>query len=106
MRRSRKQARGVGALVTSLMLFAVILAVVLANTAGLSQGATEEGMRATRQAVMRAAVLCYATEGFYPPSLNYIKEHYNVQIDRRYLVNYEVFSPGVYPSITVVPLNY
>ena len=91
-----------GTIVTSL-LFVLVLVVLVIGTLQLSGSASEEGVTATREAIERAAVLCYASEGFYPPGLNYIVENYGVQIDRtRYSVRYEVFASNIMPTVRVV----
>lgn len=54
------------------------------------------------RAFRRAAVTCYAVEGKYPPSLDYIRENYGVSYDeRRYAVRYDAFASNVMPSVTV-----
>ena len=51
----------------------------------------------------RAAVACYAAEGIYPPTLEYLEEHYGVQVDReRYTVVYDVFASNLMPDVTVL----
>lgn len=51
----------------------------------------------------RAAAACYAIEGAYPQSLEYLIEHYGIQIDyNRYNVFYNVFAENLMPDITVV----
>ena len=57
-------------------------------------------------AIHRAVVSCYATEGFYPPTLDYVEEHYGIQIDSsRYAVFYEIFAENLMPDITVLELK-
>lgn len=51
----------------------------------------------------RAAVLCYAAEGAYPPDLEYLLENYNVQFDEsRFAVMYESIASNLMPDITVL----
>ena len=46
---------------------------------------------------------CYAAEGIYPPDLDYLEEHYGLQIDRdRYTVFYQIFASNLMPDITVL----
>ena len=46
----------------------------------------------------------YAIEGRYPPSVEYLEEHYGIQIDReRYNVFYSGFASNIMPDITVIP---
>lgn len=93
---------GTGLLVSSI-LFIAMLAILLVGTVRLAGSASEEGARTTRDAIERATVLCYATEGYYPPGLSYIEKNYGVQIDRsRYVVRYEIFASNIMPNIRVV----
>ena len=89
------------------MLFPVFIAVVLlfflSAVGNLQAGNGEEGKKQLEQALQRCAITCYATEGIYPPDVEYMKEHYGIQIDEeRYLVNYEVFAENLMPDITVL----
>ena len=69
----------------------------------LSAGQHEEGRAQLEMALRRATVACYATEGIYPPTLDYIKQHYGIQIDKsRYSVFYEIFADNLMPEITVL----
>jgi hypothetical protein len=104
MKRSHARPKGGGgfALAITVVLFALVLVVLASGTLNLAGGADAEGVEATRRAIERAAVLCYATEGFYPPGLSYIESQYGVQIDRtRYSVRYEAFAPNITPIIVV-----
>ena len=48
-------------------------------------------------------VNCYAIEGRYPATLEYVEEYYGLQINReRYDVFYEVFADNIMPEITVL----
>ena len=69
----------------------------------LGSGQAQEGRQQLETALRRAAVACYATEGIYPPTLDYLTEHYGIQIDRsRYSVFYEIFAENLMPQITVL----
>ncbi|CBK76046.1 putative uncharacterized protein [Clostridium sp. CAG:149] len=58
-----------------------------------------------RDAIRRASVQCYAIEGRYPPSVEYLEEHYGIVIDRdRYHVFYDGWASNVMPDITVLPV--
>lgn len=84
----------------AILLAALVLTLSVEN---LSHGSTAEGRGRLEDAVRRAAVTCYASEGLYPPTLAYLEEHYGVQVDEsRYTVFYEVFAENLMPDITVV----
>ena len=54
-------------------------------------------------ALQQAVVSCYATEGRYPADLEYLIEHYGVQLDReQYLVVYDIFADNIRPRVRVV----
>ena len=56
------------------------------------------------ESIRRAAVSCYAAEGSYPQNVDYLAEHYGVQLDtRKYVVNYSVMGSNTLPYIEVVP---
>lgn len=67
-------------------------------------GARED--EALKKAIVRATVQCYAIEGRYPPSVDYLEENYAIQIDRKkYNVFYNGFASNVMPEITIIPIE-
>ena len=59
-----------------------------------------------KKAVTRASVQCYAIEGRYPPSVEYLEENYGVQINRKkYNVFYDGFASNVMPEINIIPIE-
>lgn len=68
----------------------------------LSSGRKSESQSQLEQAVRRACVACYAAEGAYPPSLDYLQTHYGVQVDPGYIVRYMVVAENLMPDITVL----
>ena len=53
-------------------------------------------------AINRAVISCYAAEGRYPESLDYISTHYGVIIDEsKYVVEYDIFASNVKPSVRI-----
>lgn len=70
---------------------------------GLDRDSREESKRQLEEALRRGCVACYAAEGIYPPDLDYLKDHYGVQVDEeRYTVFYSVFADNLMPDITVL----
>lgn len=55
------------------------------------------------EALHRDIVICYALEGVYPKSLDYLKEHYGLTYnEKRYIVNYEVLGSNLMPDVIVM----
>lgn len=47
-------------------------------------------------------VQCYATEGFYPPNLDYLEENYNLELRKdEFLYFYDAFSSNIMPDLIV-----
>ena len=90
-------------LVWSIVLFIALAGLFLFAVGDTVRATDEREMRLLNDALRRAAVTCYAVEGRYPPSLNYITENYGVVIDaKRYIVRYDAFSENLMPGIVVL----
>ncbi len=86
----------------SLAAFLAVLGLFLWGLTLLSQKSGTEGAVTLERALIRASVQCYAIEGRYPPSVEYLQQHYGVQIDaEKYAVFYEGFASNLMPDITV-----
>ena len=86
-------------------MFVALLAVLcfLVAVVRLERGRQEEGLGQLENALRRAAVSCYAAEGFYPPDVDYMRQRYALQWDEtRYIVHYERFASNLMPDITVL----
>lgn len=69
----------------------------------LEAGQSAQGRQRLEDSVRRTAVACYASEGFYPPSVDYMETNWGLQYDQdRYIVRYEVFASNLMPQITVL----
>ena len=75
----------------------------LTALSNLSSGKALEDKQQLEEALIRASVSCYAIEGTYPPDLEYLIEHYGIQIDpERFTVKYESIASNLMPDITVL----
>ncbi len=87
----------------SVLLVAAMLLCFLISLSRLERGHQETGKQQLETALRRAAVACYAAEGFYPPDVSYLETHYGLQYDAdTYWVHYEVFASNLMPDITVI----
>ena len=88
--------------IIKLLIFAgmLVCAVLLFNRIDTAQGTAENEI--VRDAIRNAAVTCYAVEGAYPESVDYLREHYRLAYDEeRYLVTYDAFASNRIPDIYV-----
>ena len=83
------------------ILAVIVLAVLLVNRIGASQEKAETEI--VREAIKNAALTCYAVEGAYPDSLDYLRHHYRLAYDEeRYLVTYDAFASNLIPTVYVM----
>lgn len=46
---------------------------------------------------------CYAIEGFYPPDLDYLRDHYGLVYDSDiFTIDYTAFGSNIYPDVTIL----
>lgn len=88
------------------LLLLLLLGFFLLAFARLEREQSEKGRQQLEETLRLSAMACYASEGVYPPTVDYLQQHYGVQIDEeRYAVFYEIFAENLMPTITVVSLS-
>lgn len=103
-----KTKKGIPAfgIILMVLVFIVFLTYFYGQLSTMSEEVKTSDAEMLKNALGNAVVTCYAIEGSYPESLEYIEEHYGVAIDRdRYYVDYNVFLPNVMPEIAVYTIN-
>ena len=95
----------VKSILVPLFVFIGIIALFNFGLNGLNDKTEYEQLESTKQAVRNATVQCYSLEGQYPPSVQYLKDYYGLQVDTdRYIVDYRRNEIGnMMPEITVLP---
>ena len=92
--------------VSSVVIFGIVMGIFLNGVLSVSNRMNKEGTETLRNAIARACVQCYAIEGRYPPSVQYLEENYGIRIDRnRFHVFYEGFASNIMPDITVISVS-
>ncbi|MDR2358097.1 MAG: hypothetical protein LBD92_08465 [Oscillospiraceae bacterium] len=87
-------------------LFAVIAAVLLRGVSSTEKAGAEEQAELLRESISRAVVSCYALEGSYPESLDYITENYGVRVDgSKFIVHYTIFASNIMPEVDIIELK-
>lgn len=87
-------------------VLSISMALFLYGISSVSESADKSYAESLQQALTRSAVHCYAVEGKYPESLNYLCDHYGITWDpHKYTVDYEIIGSNLMPSITVIPLS-
>lgn len=74
-----------------------------ASLSGVEAGEAAEEKKQLELSIRRAAAACYASEGVYPPDLEYLEEHYGIQVNRdRFIVYYGAIASNLMPDITIL----
>ena len=78
----------------------LVFTVVLLGRIETAQGKAET--ESVREAVKNAALTCYAVEGAYPDTLEYLKENYQLSYNEDlYYITYDAFASNRIPDIYV-----
>ena len=87
-----------------------VAAIITGFLVGISQLETDrkaEDRLLLTDAIHKAAAACYANEGFYPPDIAYMQQHYGLTFDQsRFTVEYTRFASNLMPDITVLEHAY
>jgi hypothetical protein len=90
-------------LILSLLLLAGVMLIAGSGLRAADEARSEESARILADSIRRAAVCCYAVEGSYPDTLDYLEENYGVYVDEaEFAVFYDVFASNIMPDVTVV----
>lgn len=86
-----------------LLGFLLVFLLFIAGVGGVSRTTAAEQKSNLERALYRGTAQCYADRGFYPPTLDYLLEHYGIQYDPdRFFVDYQVVGSNIVPDITVL----
>lgn len=85
------------------LLFAILVSLCLYfGVSYIGNMGNEQGIKLTREAVLRNVVECYSIEGIYPPNVKYIEDNYNFTYDKtKYYIHYDAFASNIMPTIEV-----
>lgn len=98
-RRGNSIGRGI---IVSLVVFGIVLATATMLLNRIDRSSAEAEEQLVRDAVKRAAVTCYATEGAYPESLDYLKAQYGlIYNEEEFFISYNAFASNLMPDIQV-----
>ena len=87
----------------SLCVFLVVLLLFFRGISSLSDNTTRRQKESLENALTRSITYCYAVEGAYPQSLDYLKDNYGLTYDEsRFFVDYQDRGANILPDVTVI----
>ena len=108
MARVFREKRTKGTIKTVAFVAVVISAVLLIQIGigNLSSTQEEKQIEIARDAIVKAAVQCYALESHFPPSLQYLVDNYGLTLDTdKYVYHYKTIGSNMVPEIQIFPIN-
>lgn len=87
----------------SILFFLIIIMLFMYGISSLSNSSINDDKQILSDAIERDIVHCYAVEGIYPPSLQYMEENYGLTFDHnKYIVNYDIFGSNIMPTFQII----
>lgn len=85
-----------------IIVIGLIIYIFISIVSSTEDDYRRESQTQLENAIRKATVARYATEGIYPPSIQYLEDNYGIIINKKeFAVFYEVFSSNLMPEITV-----
>lgn len=89
-----------------LILFLTIGVLFLRGLTSVSDTTLAKQRESLETALNRSISQCYAVEGLYPPTLEYIEQHYGLTYDKTlFKVDYQPFGSNLFPDVTIIYLG-
>ena len=69
----------------------------------MDSGNQAQEKRILSTALSRSITQCYALEGFYPPDLDYLRDHYGFTYDiDHFFIDYQYIGSNMRPDVTII----
>jgi hypothetical protein len=82
----------------------IVILILITSLVNYTDAQGAKDMETERITIEKYAIQCYASEGSYPPDLEYLVNNYGLILHHDdYIYYYEVFASNVLPDIRVLP---
>lgn len=86
-----------------IIVFVCIFILAISANRDIYRKSMDESIKGIEESFLKASIQCYALEGSYPESLEYLRDNYGIRMDEEtFFYHYELFSSNVEPIIVVV----
>lgn len=86
----------------AMLIFLAIVVILVLAVSDVSKTSSDESLTIAENSIRRAVITCYAQEGRYPESIDYLKENYGLYVSDDYIVRYDMFASNIMPDIMVI----
>ena len=88
--------------VLPILLFVAVIGLFGMGLTRVNSTTKSESLKQSQAALSRVVTVCYAIEGRYPPSVEYMREQYGLAIDgETYIIHYNCFASNIAPEMWV-----
>lgn len=102
----KKENKSVSSLKTlgvALVILVMVFAIAITAISSVQSSRKAENAEIIETGVRRAAMECYANEGFFPESIDYLIENYHLYTDTEHcIIHYSAISSNIMPEIKVI----
>lgn len=86
-----------------LVIFAAMIVWFLLAMQSADSTAKQKELSALKSNVENGITMCYAVEGAYPESVEYLTENYGLVYDKdKYIVDYDRFADNIRPTVKIL----
>ncbi|MCM1299716.1 MAG: hypothetical protein NC203_08840 [Firmicutes bacterium] len=85
-----------------IIVFIAIITIAAIAINNVEKSTEKESLSITENSIRRAVITCYAQEGRYPESIEYLAENYDLHVSDDFDVYYNIFAENIMPDIRVV----
>ena len=89
--------------IAGILLFLMIFAAFVFGISGISRQTAQNQTETLHLAISRSIAHAYASQGYYPESLEALLEQYPITYDTdKYFVDYQVLGKNIFPDVTII----
>lgn len=86
-----------------ILLFGAMLAWFIIAMNNTDDSTSRRELAAVKSTIENGITMCYAIEGVYPESIDYLAENYGLNYDKdRYIVRYDRFADNIRPTVNII----
>jgi hypothetical protein len=91
-------------ILTAALIIAITGAIIFISIGNYGSGYSDKRAQEIKTTIMSNVAQCYALEGKYPSDLEYLEDHYGLQLDHKnYSYHYDIFASNIFPNVRVFP---
>lgn len=85
------------------LVFLLLLILLIKEVGTVARKNLDRQKNILQDALNHSIVQCYAVEGRYPESIDYLEKHYGITYDRdKFFVDYEIVGANIMPEVIVM----